>query len=393
MDKPGKDAMLRIPMAQRFASLETVSDDSLVTSTMLHSSLLNQEFSAQPVLTVTQAGELQAADVVAATELFQVRWEDAHPFNLEEANNHHLLLLDGDVDPRELEALAVSIWANAHWAGNRKLHLFTGASLHGPFKISTAAADSLGIPAHFVQIWVVEVTPERIPAEIAFPGGVDPWASCFSQERPAGAELGCLNALLRISKRLAGAVRIASTANPGNPQVPVQSDPESAVNLRVYASRWLRESTIRELLDEQNLEPAGCIQLDNLESLTAEEIPREEKTDFTSFSVIIPAGNRSQIQISVRVVADHLPMAVRHQPWPLGQAVEYDISWLMENAVTYSSFQIPPAGAGLASGLGLSRTLRLERKRVSAQIEQIALMLAKSCAGVILDEGGFLIAD
>lgn len=402
--------------------LETTADDSVATSTMLHASLFGEDFYAEPVLTVTQAGALQATDIVAAAELFHVRWEDAQPFNAAFASSHHLLLLDTEVDPRELEALAVSIWANARWAGNGELHLFDGASLKGPFKISASDANSLGVPLRFEQIWVLDIAPERVPAGPVFPGVVDPWAGSFLHQHPAGAELGALNALLRMSKRLAGAVRIASDAYPGHAQQPVQPDPESSVNLRVYAARWLDEADLLRLLrgyypdlalaSTHSGGQAGLSRSQAREHLAlAIDIPEDEveriaditesadakahagTVDYQPYSMLASAGNRSRVHITVNVVEEHLPMAVRHQPWPFGRAVEYGISWLAEDLGMYSSFNVPPAGSGLGNGLGLSRTLRLERGRVRSEIEKIALLLAKTCSGVILDEDGFLIAD
>ncbi|EEH64564.1 hypothetical protein HMPREF0044_0301 [Gleimia coleocanis DSM 15436] len=388
--------------------LETnISAEYTLTSTMLHASLFGTDFYAEPVLTVTQAGELQATDVVAAVDLFQVRWEDAVYLPAEKAQGAHLLLLGDDVDPRELEALAVSIWATAHWAGPGQLFLFEGASLKGPFKFTANDTATLEVPAELPQAWILDVTPERVPDTGVFIGVQDTWSQVFSGEHPAGNELGALNAVRRIAKRLAGAIRVAGQVKL------VQPDPESAVNLRVYSNRWLDSADLTYLLEGlfPDIVPSGNA-TDTVEAqltqnreelalardITANLYERVAEVSSSavqkayagttmpeSYSLLASAGNRSRVHVTVQVT-DFLPMAIRHQPWPDGKAVEYGIQWIPAGHTSYgfnvSDFNVP-----------LTRTMRLERSRVRDEIEKIAYLISKATAGQILDEDGFLVAS
>lgn len=412
-----RDTQFSNPLEEFIQAGETAEET--ITSTVLHASLFGEQFYAEPVLTVTQAGALQAADVVAAVELFQVSWEDAKPFDPQLAVENHLLLLDTEVDPRELEALAVSIWEQARWAGPGELFLFEGAKLRGPFKISPADATALQIPPEYQQIWTLEVTPERALAGPVIPGVVNIWEAHFGNLQPAGAELGALNAVLRMAKRLAGAVRVATEVNPGQVQQPLEPDPESAVNLRVYAPRWLDEADLSALLKgyfpdltltnalgkgmeqaklpatREELELAKEIPEDEVESIaditeSADAKAHQGLLDYQPYAMRASAGNRSQVEVAVAKVNQYLPMAVRHQPWPGGTAVEYTITWIPKGQGPYSSFTVQTVAD---TGLGMSRSLRLERSRVRAEVDKIALLLAKTTSGVILDEDGFLIAE
>ncbi|MCS4484714.1 hypothetical protein NXS08_04355 [Gleimia sp. 6138-11-ORH1] len=397
----------------------TETDAETVTSTALHAGLFGDQFYSEPVLTVTQAGDLQAADVVAAAELFQVRWEDAQPFASSLAADNHLLLLTTEVDPRELEALAVSIWEQARWLAPGELFLFEGARLRGPFEIQTTDAKQLNINPEFAQVWVLEVAPERSRVSKVLIGNPSVWADSFGNMQPAGAELGALNAVLRMAKRLAGAVRVASNANPEKPQTPITPDPDSAVNLRVFAPRWLDNTDLSTLLkgyfpdlksvteqvDEaletqiftarEELELAKVIPENELQTIAEVTESADAKVlqgtiDYLAYLMRASVGNRSAVEISVAKVKQHLPVAVRHQAWSTGSVVEYCITWLPDNQNPYSSFDMQ---VNVDNPLGMTRSLRLERSRASAEIEQIAILLAKTCSGVILDEDGFLIAD
>lgn len=388
------------------------NNEEPLTSTILHSSLFGGEFYTEPVMTVTQAGKLQATDVVAAAEIFQVRWEDAVYLNAEKAQQAHLLLLSEDVDPRELEALAVSIWATAHWAGPGQLFLFEGGSLKGPFKFTNSDMTALGIPQDLPQAWIIDVKPERTANNSQFIGSANTWGDYFTNEHPAGDELGLLNAVRRMSRRLAGAIRIATPKQNHNAVRLVEPDPESAVNLRVYSHKWLEINDLTYLLEEflpdihsigkatdsiaaadtnsrKNIDYAREIstaimkRLEIVKTQSLKTLTNTEKTE--SYGVLASIGNRSRVHISAQIT-DFLPMAIRHQPWPDGHSIEYAIQWI-PSGQTKHGYNITEISEEL------NRSTRLERKRVRDEIEKIAYLIAKTVNGQILDEDGFLVAE
>ncbi|MDO5729870.1 MAG: PRTRC system protein E [Actinomycetaceae bacterium] len=402
----------RIPIAKRLAELnkkKPVVDQPHPTDTpTVFDPLadLSQGFGGQiaPALTVTQDGRLAAVSSRASIDTSNLSWEDAELIDPAVGADHHILVVGSDVDPRELEALAVSTWEDAGWIEAGVLRLTGEATLSGPFRIDTAVRQQLKTPADQEQAWVIEVEQCRTAPAPDFLLETDLIAQAFPDGMPAGPEYEIIQAMQRFARRLAGSIRVAETGRL------IEPDADSAVAITVYASRWVDESDLSTLLrpyfpditnaqnaDElppidspqervqtrEDLALAIDIPEDELERIAEITRVADEKAlseDFVvrGYSLLASAGNKSRVHITV-APSEYIPTALRYEQWPEGTAIEYGIQW------------VPPQ-VYLNALTRPGRAARLERIRVKDQIEQIATLISRSTAGHMLDEDQFLIA-
>lgn len=323
---------------------------------------------------------------------------------LSDARSHHLLLLADEVDPSEIEALALSIWDVAAWEGAGLLRLADGARLEGPWAIDLEARKALGTPAGLPNAWILRCPMSRrspVPKGLA---EIDEWTRVFSEGTPTGLEYRILAALKRMARRLGGAIRVADSGGL------VAPDPDSAVSLSVYTPRWLDPSDLIGLLraefpgivDSREVVPAapvsaqrasaaarvveeglGTVRTDIATKIRCarEASERAERASMrevvSGYALLAPVGNRSDLMIEVRPVPTP-PQVLRWESWTTGVIIEYALRWL-------------PGGA-MAVPSGVSRAARLERMRSARGIERAAALVAASVAGSIVDEDGFLVA-
>ncbi|MDO5719691.1 MAG: hypothetical protein Q4P05_03060 [Actinomycetaceae bacterium] len=401
----------RIPIAERLAQLnkekrvvdapdptDTPTSDPFVQ--FLHAS----NAAGGPALTVTQDGRLAAINQQASIDISQLTWEDAKPIDPDVGQNHHVLVVGADVDPRELEALAVSTWDDAAWLEPGLLRLTEGATLSGPWRIGVDARQTLKTPGDDEQGWIVDVPACRTGPAPEFLLDTDPVARAFSDAMPAGLEYEVVQALQRFARRLAGAIRVAGSGNL------IEPDADSAVAITVYAARWVDEEDLTDLLrpyfpditNEKNVDQLPPIDSPNERVQSREElaqaidIPEDEldriaeitrvadekalSEDFVvrGYSLVASAGNKSRVHVTV-APCEYIPTALRYEQFPSNTAIEYGIQWVP-----------PQVYLNVLNRPG--RAARLERIRVKDQIEQIATLIARSTAGHMVDEDQFLIA-
>ncbi|WIK63890.1 hypothetical protein [Gleimia hominis] len=400
----------RIPISERMAKLddEPLSLEPVPTLADLFAQGtpqvgdVNQDVHG-PTLTVTQAGALQATDVRAAVDVAGIDFAHANHLDPAKGEDHHLLLVHESVDPRELEALAVSIWDDAGWVEPGVLRLTRDARLRGPWRVDNTVRRALGTPTSYNQAWVVDVAQTRTAPAPEVLRKVDDLAAAFPKGMPTGFEFEILEALRRIARRLAGAIRINTSGRILEP------DADSAVTMSVFSPRWVEENDLTELLkgylpDIVNVselaslppidspqrvqtreEVAKAIDIPENEFTQAAEVARiaDEKAaqkDFVvrGYALVASAGNTSRIQITA-TPADYIPPTLRFEQWPQGRAVEYQIMWIPPQ-VYRKSLSKP------------GRAVRLERIRVKDQIESLAGTIARATAGQVLDEDHFLVA-
>ncbi|MBU4215176.1 MAG: hypothetical protein KJ792_11015 [Actinobacteria bacterium] len=180
--------------------------------------------------------------------------------------SHHLLALPPDVEPAELEALAVSRFGAVAWepvetaaprtgilpavtsafgiraVGDRpapvsRLRIGRQSGLVGPSALVDPVA--LGLPAYCDQVWVVETPRERGEPPFAGGGDRDGLRRAFGAGLPVREEERVVRWLIASARRVGGAVR---TADDGVVLIP---DPEAAVDLTLYTTA---QPTPEELL-------------------------------------------------------------------------------------------------------------------------------------------------
>lgn len=350
---------------------------------------------------VAQGGQVVHDQMAAPLAAPLQRLEAAHVIDLEWARSHHLLLLSVEVDADELEALAVSVWEDAGWAGPGMLRLGGVAALQGPWQVDARIRHELGTAADLAQAWVLVCPPTRGPAPTAELMERDEWARAFPSGMPSGVEYRALLGLRRMARRLAGALLIAGSGHVITP------DPDSAVNLTVYSPRWVLPDdllgvlrpdfpTIVDSRDLGQTEPSrptrrevhrisalvdGRVDLPEEVQRSIEESRRRAASQpqvVDGYALVAPVGNRSQMLLEVRQVAI-VPQALRWEAWSNGAVVEYRLRWL-------------PAGGPAVLDAPLTRTARLERLRSATGIEEAAGLVFSVVGGSVLDEDGFLVA-
>lgn len=401
----------RIPIAERLAQLnkdkhviDTPDPTDTPTADPFAQFLQAGNAAGGPALTVTQDGRLAAINEQASIDISHLTWEDAKPIDPEAGQDHHILVVGADVDPRELEALAVSTWEDAAWLEPGLLRLTEGATLSGPWRIDVDARQQLKTPAEDEQGWILSVPVCRTDPAPEFLLDTDLVAQAFPDAMPAGLEYEVIQALQRFARRLAGAIRVAGSGNILEP------DADSAVAITVYAPRWVDEDDLADLLrpyfpdvtNERNIDQLPPIDSPNERVQSREELARaidipedelariaeitraaDEKAlseDFVvrGYSLLASAGNKSRVHITV-APSEYIPTALRYEQFPANTAIEYGIQWVPPQV--YLNVMTRPG-----------RAARLERIRVKDQIEQIATLIARSTAGHMIDEDQFLIA-
>lgn len=329
------------------------------------------------------------------------RLEAAHPVEIGWALSHHLLLLSPEVEPDELEALAVSVWEDAGWSGPGMLRLGGQAALQGPWLVDTEVRRGLGTAADLSQAWVLICPATRGPAPTPEVMERDEWARAFPDGMSAGVEYRVLLSLRRMARRLAGAIRISGSGRVLTP------DPDSAVSLAVFSPRWVRPEDLLDVLrpvfptivDSRDIGPVeqrrptrrevqrvsalndGRVDLPAEVLRSLEESRRRaarEPQVVDGYALVAPVGNRSQMLLEVHQVP-LVPQALRWEPWSNGVVVEYRLRW-------------EPEGDLPLPGAPMTRTARLERMRSSRDIEEAAGLVLTVVGGSVLDEDDFLVA-
>ena len=390
------------------ASAHSSLADSVLTSAtgspimQTNVSLIGMSTTQEPAFQIAADGEITSAEaavpIAAAIEVS----EPAGVIDMQEALAHHLLLVSEAVDPAELEALAISMWDDAGWLAPGRLHLSSDAELEGPWSLDQPTRAQLGTPSLLTHAWILRCPVSRAEEKpSAFMGE---WAQAFPDGMPVGLEYRVLEALGRMARRLAGGLRLAGS---GYVMVP---DADSAVNLTVYAPRWINPedllSAMRERAGFEQMKDARDIvpeapaltpaQAAQIEKLKAElgpvrediaskiakareelEAQRNEPQVVDGYALMCPIGNRSDMMIEVHAVPSP-PRVLRWEPWTTGAIIEYQVRWL----------------SGLAPTPGtntMSRTARRERLRSAQEVEKAAGLIATLVGGNVIDEDGFLV--
>ncbi len=349
---------------------------------------------------VSDAGEVVAEEQAAPIAAPLMRLDEANPIDLEWALSHHLLLVGEEVELDELEALAISVWDEAGWAGPGMLRLGGQAALQGPWRIDTEIRSLLGTPADRPTAWSLICTPMRAEAPDEDLRGRDIWAHAFPDGMPVALELRTLLALRRMARRLAGSLRVAGSGEVMTP------DPDSAVDLTVYAPRWIAPEdlltalrpdfpTVIDSRDVPRAEPRRPAPRD-VERIAAisrsvKALPPEiaaslaesrrraefERPVVDGYAVVGSAGNRSEFMIEVHRVP-RPPQVLRWESWTKGPVVEYGVHWM------------PGGDFGIGSD-PLTRTARLERARSTRDVERATSLVVGVVGGSVIDEDGFLV--
>ncbi len=286
------------------------------------------------------------------------------PHNSE--NSHHLLALPGGTHPAKLEALALCVWPQTSWIQPGKLHLDKGTYLAGHWILTPERRQELGFRKELELAWELHCQPQRGAAVTGPLAEMNQWAQAFPEGVPIGSELQILDTLLRVAKRLGGAIRIADTG------VILEPDGKQSVNLRLFSPLYLDYTLVEQALRQ--------IFFGSIDLQIPPGVENQVKPPYAFFCD--DPESHTQAMISVSAV-EVIPPALRWEQWAKDQPfLCYDLQWL---------------GQVQVQALG-SRQTRSGPRRIalaSEMLETTALSLAEllpADARALMDEDGFLIS-
>lgn len=264
-----------------------------------------------------------------------------------DAHLHHLLLLDSEVAPDDVEALARSRYPHAGWVDAETIALDQDVLLTGPWDLARDVAEQLGAPGWATQAVLVICPQERrgeVPPELR---GLDEITDAYPYATPGGAELETLQFARSAARRLAGALHLAGTA------VTIEPDPDESIDLTVYAPTYLRADQALALI------PGAT---------------RDGETR-RSWSVSLPAvAGQIQITAGVHPVP---PIVLSGFDWVQLSVRGYEVRWHAPE---------------LMIGRELAPRERDVRNQVASTIEMIAGRIAQLTDGLAVDDDGFLVS-
>lgn len=264
-----------------------------------------------------------------------------------DAHLHHLILLDAEVTPDDVEALARSHYPHAGWVDTDTIALEYEVQLTGPWEVPPEVAAQLGAPGWVVQAVVVLCPQDRLGEVPEALRGVDEIADAYPYASPQGVELETLLFARAAARRLAGALHLAGTA------VTLQPDPNESIDLVVYAPTYLRGDQALAIIPEGTL--------DGMTRRT--------------WSVSLPAPVGSiQVTTNLHPVT---PIVLTAFEWAGLSVRGYEVRW-----------HAPEEWLGRE----LARSERETRTEVAGAIETIAARIAELTKGVCVDDDGFLVA-
>ncbi|SEE67030.1 hypothetical protein [Ruania alba] len=165
----------------------------------------------------------------------------AAPLDVAVAASRHLLAVPDDVLVEEVEALALSRYPQAAWVEADVFALAEETYLSGPFLVTAADRDALGLPDWADQTYLLTCRPERggpVPEELRAVGGL---LAAFAEGSVEGQERAAVDVLCAMGRRLGGTVR-TSTGHLLEP------DPTAGVDLVVHSEVWLHPDALVRVL-------------------------------------------------------------------------------------------------------------------------------------------------
>lgn len=357
---------------------------------------------------------------------------------------HHLLALPPDVEPAELEALAVSRFGAVAWeqvetvaprtgilpavtsafgvraVGARpapvsRLRVARQSGLIGPYEL--VGGVTLGLPAACERAWLVETPHERGEVPPAWGGDRDGLRRAFGDGLPVREEERVVRWLIAAARRVGGALR---TAQDGVVLVP---DPEAAVDLTLFTtSRPTPDellALVRRVLPRAkppggsgwtgpliDRAPAGRHARVRPQPLTGEVAALREALDRHGV-----ADEQLREHLAAEAAAYDEMMAGRRRPTVFGVLADLDLDGFVEVVAEY--LEEPPtvlreavwATAGLVAvrvrwhavdpeqqQLERPSALhRVARGRATPLVNAVAVRLWEDLGGEIADESEFLI--
>lgn len=314
------------------------------------------------------------------------------------AFGHHLLALADDVEPDEVEALAVSWFEHAGWVAGHVLALTSDAVLTGPWRVDGAVRRALRLRGETTQVFLLRCPVLRggpPPAELV---DVDGLNAAFRDGLPYGVESEAVTFLVAAARRLAGSVRVAGSGAVLTP------DPDSDVNLLLYSPVWLEPDALVAVL--RPALPTVTLAMDLEEFVppaepVAPDVPGLEPLDpgerawlhaeasafddealahppvLEAYGAVADLDDDGILEVAVEGET-HVPLVLSGLDWTEEGVIAYALRWW-------------PADEEAASLAHPGPAVVASRGRARALVELAALALYDAVGGELTDEAGFLV--
>ena len=338
----------------------------------------------------------------------------AHP--IADLYVRHLLGVGDDVDPSEVETLALSRFPAARWEvppteertpdGARLVPGILRLSRHtvvsGPYAPTVEDGTALGFDHTVAMVFDVLCPRERGPAPFRGGGDRDGLSRIFADGLPVREEWRVALWLVAVGRRLGGAVRLEVG---GGVFSAVTPDPAVAVDVTVFSDVWLDPEAALAVcrtadrrvelattgvawegppattgtvpaLEDSPLTPAQLRALH--ERADAFDIAAlTEPPPLTGYGLHVDLGKDGIVSVEVGGV-EEVPLMLKGVAWADGGAVTYVIRWTPDNLEDWQR-ERP------------SFDLKISRTRASGVVARLARAVHEAVGGEIADQDEFLL--
>ncbi|MEP7762703.1 hypothetical protein [Sanguibacter sp. 25GB23B1] len=350
----------------------------------------------------------------AVPQLSPMPATSAHP--IADLYVRHLLGVGDDVDPSEVETLALSRFPAARWEiapteeptpeGVRLvpgvLRLSRHTVVSGPYAPTVDDGSALGFDHTVAMVFDVLCPRERGPAPFRGGGDRDGLARIFAAGSPVREEWRVALWLVAVGRRLGGSVRFE--VGDGEPSI-VTPDPAVAVDVTVYSDVWLdpeaalavcRTADRRSELATTGVpwegppSTTGTVPALEDSPLTPEQLRAlHERADafdiaaltspppLTGYGVHVDLGKDGIVSVEVGGV-EQVPLTLKDVEWAKDGAVTYVVRWTPENLEDWQR-ERP------------SFDLKISRTRASGVVARLARALFEAVGGEVADQDDFLV--
>lgn len=344
----------------------------------------------------------------------------------------HLLAVDDDVEPDEIEALAMSRFPATRWetppevvqtkSGRGRgaegpdrlvpgtLRTSRHTTISGPYAAASVDGTPLGFEGRGVDgsdrpvgmVYEVLCPRERGAAPFQGGGDRDGLARVYSEAFPIREEARVASWLVAVARRLCGAVRFDLGATGPRFVVP---DPAVSVDLTVYSDVWLSPDAALSVCAQADgsarlastgtpwqgppatagtvpVEPDGPLTPEQLAALHA----RAEDADvaaltvprtLSAYAVEVDLGDDGLVTVEVSGV-EQLPLVLRGLEWAVDGAIAYQVRWTPDDLADWQR-ELP------------SFEHRVSRTRASGVVAALARAVHVAVGGEVVDQDEFLV--
>lgn len=328
----------------------------------------------------------------------------------------HLLAVEDDVEPDEIEALAMSRFPATRWETPPEVVRTKGVdrlvpgtlrtsrhtTISGPYAPEAADGTSLGFDGPVGMVYEVLCPRERGAAPFQGGGDRDGLARVYSEAFPIREEARVASWLVAVARRVCGAVRFDLGAAGPRFVVP---DPAVSVDLAVFSDVWLSPEAALSVCAAADASArlastgtpwqgpprtAGTVPVEADGPLTPEQLAalhaRAEEADIAAltaprtlaaYAVEVDLDDDGLVTVEVSGV-EQLPLVLRGLEWAVDGAITYQVRWTPDDLADWQR-ELPSAEH------------RASRTRAAAVVAALARAVHVAVGGEVVDQDEFLV--